>query len=165
MGDRKSSAAVLYCDMDGVLCNFYSAVLALTGQPPGELGVKELWGYTRQVADFWESLKWMPGANRLWNHVDRHGGHILSSVPASDPNCVPGKLRWLDRNLQLTDPNRIHLLLRTDKRRFAAAGTTANVLIDDYRKNIREWEQSGGIGILHQNASESIAGLNKLGFR
>ena len=39
-----------------------------------------------------------------------------------------------------------------------------NILIDDYMKNIREWEAAGGIGILHTDASSTINDLKKVGF-
>ena len=42
---------------------------------------------------------------------------------------------------------------------------TPNALIDDYMKNIKEWEAKGGIGIHHTNVSKTIAELKKLGFK
>ncbi len=164
--DRKAAGnAVLYCDMDGVLCDFFSAASAVAGKPPGALKVSELWRHVRRVDDFWESLDILPDANRLWSLLNRHGAHILSSVAVSDPNCAPGKLRWLERNLRMTDHARIHLPVRRNKRLFATFDGSANILIDDYEKNIWEWEQSGGIGILHRSAAESISTLDDLGFR
>ena len=40
-----------------------------------------------------------------------------------------------------------------------------NVLIDDYMKNIKEWNAKGGIGIHHTNTGKTIAELKKLGFK
>ncbi len=159
-----SSSSVLYCDMDGVLCDFFSSACAISGKPPGELSVKELWRHVRKVDDFWESLQWMPGGRALWEHIERHQPHILSSIAASDPNCAPGKLKWLRQNLNFTDSERIHLPRRKDKCLFAVAGETANVLVDDYIRNISEWEAKGGIAIHHQDADETIERLKGLGF-
>ena len=39
-----------------------------------------------------------------------------------------------------------------------------NVLVDDHTKNIREWEEMGGIGIHHTSAERTIAKLKELGF-
>ena len=40
-----------------------------------------------------------------------------------------------------------------------------NILIDDYIKNIREWEAKGGIGILHTDVGKTISELKRLGFK
>ena len=37
--------------------------------------------------------------------------------------------------------------------------------VDDYVKNIREWESAGGIGIHHTNVGKSIGELKRLGFK
>ena len=39
------------------------------------------------------------------------------------------------------------------------------VLIDDYIKNIKEWEAKGGIGVHHTNVNKSINQLKSLGYR
>ena len=41
----------------------------------------------------------------------------------------------------------------------------ANLLIDDYEKNVQEWERAGGIGILHKNGPNTIRELKRLGFK
>jgi len=37
--------------------------------------------------------------------------------------------------------------------------------IDDYSLNISAWQAKGGIGILHDNAGDTIKQLKKLGFQ
>ncbi len=37
--------------------------------------------------------------------------------------------------------------------------------VDDYIKNIKEWESKGGIGVHHTSVSKSIGELNRLGFK
>ena len=61
--------------------------------------------------------------------------------------------------------NKINLVMREDKQKYAlnAAGKP-NILVDDYIKNIREFEAAGGIGVHHTSASKTIAKLKKLGF-
>ena len=39
-----------------------------------------------------------------------------------------------------------------------------NILIDDHKGNIREWESAGGIGILHTSAASTINDFKKIGF-
>jgi hypothetical protein len=59
----------------------------------------------------------------------------------------------------------IHLVQRADKRKYATTDGKPNILIDDYIKNIKEWEDAGGIGIHHTSPMSTIAQLKRLGFR
>ena len=59
----------------------------------------------------------------------------------------------------------IHLVLRAQKKDYATSDEKPNVLIDDYIKNIREWESAGGIGILHKDVGKTINELKRLGFK
>ena len=59
---------------------------------------------------------------------------------------------------------RINLVKREDKQKYAVTDGVQNILIDDYLKNIREWEAAGGIGIWHTDASKTINTLKKHGF-
>ncbi len=42
---------------------------------------------------------------------------------------------------------------------------SSNLLIDDYIKNIKEWETAGGIGIIHTDTGKTLGELKKLGFK
>ena len=55
--------------------------------------------------------------------------------------------------------------MRSQKQRFATTDGKPNVLVDDYIKNIKEWESKGGIGVHHTTVSKSISELNRLGFK
>ena len=58
------------------------------------------------------------------------------------------------------------LVLRDQKKNFAMTSDgKPNVLIDDYQKNIDEWEAAGGIGITHFRTEVTIQQLKKLGFK
>jgi hypothetical protein len=57
------------------------------------------------------------------------------------------------------------LVLRADKQKFAMINGKSNLLIDDYIKNIHEWEAMGGIGVHHTSPSNTLAELKRLGFK
>ena len=60
----------------------------------------------------------------------------------------------------------IHLVTRAQKQAFAKdSDGEPNVLIDDYIKNIKEWEAKGGIGIHHTAVSQTLNELKRLGFK
>ena len=70
-------------------------------------------------------------------------------------------MKWLTKNTKVPR-GKIHLVVRSQKKDFAKGG---NLLIDDYEKNIKEWESAGGQGILHTNTNKTIQELKKLGFK
>ena len=75
-------------------------------------------------------------------------------------------LDWMPGGKQLyrfkVSRGNIHLVVRSDKKSFAKGN---NLLIDDYEKNIKEWENAGGQAILHTNTNKTISELKKLGFK
>ena len=107
----------------------------------------------------------MPGAKRLWTFVNKYDSHILSAYTKSDSNSIPGKLKWLRKNAKITQRSRIHLVLSAQKKNFAMTNNKPNVLIDDYIKNIKEWEAKGGIGIHHLSVSTTLSALKRLGYK
>jgi len=58
-----------------------------------------------------------------------------------------------------------NLVKREDKQKFAMTDGKPNVLIDDYLKNITQWEAKGGIGVYHTEVGKTIAELKRLGFK
>ena len=88
-------------------------------------------------------------ANRLWGFISKYNPSILSAAVKNnqDPNCKPGKLRWISGNLKLNNSARINLVNRVQKQDYTMIGHSGNreqaVLIDDYPKNIKEWTAKG----------------------
>ena len=54
---------------------------------------------------------------------------------------------------------------RAQKQAYAQTDGKPNVLIDDYIKNIKEWEDKGGIGIHHTAVPKTLNELKRLGFK
>ena len=106
----------------------------------------------------------MPNAKRLYDFMSKYDAHILSAFTKRDPNSRNGKMKWLQKNAKYSRSN-IHLVQREQKKQFATTNGKPNVLIDDYIKNIQEWESKGGIGIHHTNVSKTINELKRLGFK
>ena len=73
-------------------------------------------------------------------------------------------MKWLAKNTKFTKTN-TNLVMRSQKQKYAMSGGKSNVLIDDYIKNIKEWEAKGGIGIHHTDVSKTINELKKLGYK
>ena len=160
----KDDLPAIYCDMDEVLCAFLKgAKKAIGGDFPSEDKDKR-WKLISQTKDFWANLDWMPGAERLHDFITRYDAYILSAYSNRDRNSKVGKMKWLKKNTKFKRAN-IHLVMRSEKQIYAMTDGKPNVLIDDYMKNIKEWEAKGGIGIHHTNVGKTISELKKIGFK
>ena len=155
--------------MDGVLADFKTAAVKTTGMSINRWmnipSSKQKWSLILQNKNFWYDLPWMQGGKQLWSYISKHDPHILSAYVEEnfDPNCIPGKRAWLRKNVNMVNPQKVNLVKRREKKLFAKRGKPA-ILIDDYEKNIRDFNMSGGIGIQHTSTSKTIQQLKRLGF-
>ena len=154
----------IYCDMDQVLCNFMKGADEAVGSSFIHADKDERWSKINQTKGFWANLEWMPGGKRLWQFISRYDPYILSAYSGRDPNSKNGKLKWLAKNTNVKKGN-INLVKRADKQKYAMTDGKPNILIDDYAKNITEWESKGGIGVHHTDTAKSIAELKRQGFK
>ena len=154
----------IYCDLDEVLVDFMRGADATVGGIFVKMDKDERWNKINQTKGFWANLDWKPGGKRLHNFIIRYNPHVLSAYPDLDPNSRNGKMKWLKKNTGFKRGN-IHLVLRSQKKNYATTDDKPNILIDDYDKNIREWEAKGGIGIIHTDVGKTISELKRLGFK
>ena len=117
--EAKGQNTRIYCDMDGVLADFMVAAKKATGMTFKQSESEKHWDVIRKTPKFWSDMPWMPGGRQLWSYIRRHDPHILSAYSPSDPNCRPGKLKWLRRNVGMSNMKKINLVRRRDKSTFA----------------------------------------------
>ena len=154
----------IYCDLDEVLVDFMRGADAAVGGNFVKMDADERWNRINQVKGFWANLGWKPNAKKLHDFIIRYNPHVLSAYTGRDPTSKVGKMKWLKKNTSFKRGN-IHLVLRSQKKDFATTDEKPNILIDDYDKNIREWEAKGGIGIHHTDVGKTISELKRLGFK
>lgn len=150
----------IYCDMDEVLCNFTGGYTDTFNKDFASTNKEERWEDIKSKKDFWHTLPWMPGAEKMWRMLNKYNANILSAYSKRDSNSQKGKRSWISKNLRLN--GKIYLVQREDKQKFATTDGKPNILIDDYPKNIKEWEAKGGIGIRHINPTKTMRELEKL---
>ena len=161
----KDDLPEIYCDLDEVLVDFLRGADAAVGGDFVKLPSDERWNKLNQTKGFWVNLNWKPNAKRLHDFIIRYDAHILSAFTRSDPTSKVGKMKWVKKNTGFKRAN-IHLVLRSQKQAYAKTKEEKpNVLIDDYVRNIREWENKGGIGIHHTDVGKTINELKRLGFK
>jgi len=154
----------IYCDLDEVLVNFMKGANKAVDGTFVTHNKDERWKKINQTKGFWGNLEWMPGSKRLYKFIERYDPYVLSAFSGRDPTSKNGKIKWLAKNTNWKK-SRIKLVLRSQKQTYAKTNGEPNILIDDYIKNIGEWEAKGGIGIHHTNVSKTINKLKSLGFK
>jgi 5'(3')-deoxyribonucleotidase len=146
--------AEIYVDMDGVLADFFGEWARLMD--------KENWRDIKDVSpalakiratdNFWLNLPLLPQAKKLLAMIKQVKGeyNICTSPLADDPNSIPHKREWIEKNLSFFPPKNVYIT--HNKPQYATNNNgTPNILIDDYGVNIDAWEAAGGIGIKHND--------------
>ena len=161
----------IYIDMDGVLADFDRGVEELCGvarPEPGESRTQEnddlMWERIRIIEHFYDRLEPMAGAiemfNKLWKQYDDRM-EILSGIPNPRRGITTAgedKIRWAHRIL---NPDlKVNIVCRAEKANYCKGKNY--ILIDDLVINIREWEKTGGTGILHKSPELTLFQLNCL---
>ena len=154
----------IFCDMDQVLVDFIGGAEDAIGEPFATSDKDQRWNKIANTKGFWANLSWLSGGKRLWDFISKYDTEILSAYSNRDGTSRNGKLKWLSKNTKIKR-SKINLVMRSDKQKYATTNGKPNVLIDDYIKNINEWEAKGGIGIHHTNVSKTISELKRLGFK
>ena len=160
----------IYFDMDGVLADFDRGVKELCGLEPlaqGISGPREelMWNRIRDVGHFYDKLEIMPEAKELFDSLYekyRDKVEILTGVPKPMRGITDAgedKVNWVRR--LLSKDVMVNLVLREHKPQYCTGKDC--ILIDDYKTNIREWEDAGGTGILNKSAAETVEILKAMG--
>ena len=168
----------IYCDMDGVLCDFDKRFMEFSnGMSPSkyesEFGKKAFWDLIKEKGEkFWSEMEWKvdekdpeadekdfkkTGGKTLWEYIEKYKPIILSA-PSFEKSSKDGKEKWINSNLK--NVGGIKLVPANEKQKFANPNA---ILIDDRTSNIQQWRDKGGIGILHTSANETIKQLKKYG--
>ena len=154
----------IYCDLDEVLVDFLKGAGKAVGGTFASSDKEERWKAINQTKGFWSNLDWKPGGKRLYSFISKYDPHVLSAYSGRDPSSKNGKMKWLGKNTKFTR-SKVHLVMRSQKKDYAKTNGEPNILIDDYIKNIKEWESKGGIGIHHTEVNKTLSQLKKLGFK
>jgi 5'(3')-deoxyribonucleotidase len=154
LGLNGKSIPEVYVDMDGVLADFFGEWARLDSKdhykdidnPEAKLQL------VREHPTFWLDLPVLPNAGKLLGFIKKNIGFykICSSPLAGDPNSEPHKRIWIKKHLSAFPPTDV--IITSNKAAYAVQfDGTPNILIDDFGKNIKKWNEAGGIGIKHKD--------------
>ena len=151
---------MIFCDMDGVLVDFDKEFERNHGILPYKLPREELWQIVLDTENYWVNLPKLSDADKLINHLNKHGFQILTGLPVYGfDKAEKEKKQWLKNHYGIEKG--VICCLSKDKQNY---GTQNDILIDDRPQNIERWEEMGGIGILHTSADETIKRLKELNY-
>lgn len=149
----------VFLDMDGVQADFAGAVQEYIGvshevakQKTEEEIEKLAHSSPEAVFDFFANLAQLPGGKKITDWLSNNNiSYTILSAPLRGPyaeDSVKGKLAWLKKHT----PNAVKgAIFKQDKHEHANDGGRPNILIDDYHKKIKAWNDAGGIAIQHED--------------
>ena len=163
----------IYFDLDGVLADFEKGVWKICEMERHSQNDKrrsvneddEMWRRIKEAEHFYDRLELMPGAKEMFDTIyGRYGEkcEILTGIPKPKrgiETAAEDKRNWVHR--LLSKEIRINIVYREEKPAYCTG--KGYILIDDMRKNIADWNNMGGTGILHTNAEDTMKRLRELG--
>lgn len=157
----------LFVDLDGVLVDWAKGIEDLTGAPYGSMPKNQMWkaigAAVKAGKRVWYDLDPTPDAFELWNYVKGYDPVILTAYATSVKSSAQDKVDWVRKHLgpkveTITVPGWMH------KAEYVAPN---HILIDDDQHGskpvVESWIRSGGIGIVHTSAADTIKQLKELG--
>lgn len=100
--------------------------------------------------------------DHLSEYMDRW--HILTAIPKrwSWPDVTHQKRSWVHRYIPGIDNEKIRFGPYAEDKQFHCTGIS-DILIDDKKRNIEQWNRRGGTGIHHTSAEQTLAQIRELG--
>ena len=168
----------IFCDMDGVLCNFDKRFKDLNpehlnfNEYEAKHGKSSSWELIKKEGEkFWSELNWMPDGGELWSYLNQISAPTILSSPSREYSSIKGKMKWIGANLGISQSTATtkskgwdkdtRIILSSHKHLYVLP-EVKSILIDDTESKIDKWEAAGGIGILHTSTAETIASLNRI---
>jgi len=162
----------IYCDMDGVLCDFDARFEHFYNKSPLEYRKQyrpeKSNEYLTKAVDevgitFWSKMNWMPGGKELWSIIGKYNPIILTS-PGKFDYAEKGKLEWINNNLN-PQPKDVIFAQSGNKHLKMVTNPKNSILIDDYWPNLAPWKALGGIAIMHKDINKTKSILEKFGIQ
>jgi 5'(3')-deoxyribonucleotidase len=148
-------------DQDGVIADFITPCIKRMNEELGEnltlkeyvdiglfnvdevygISEKRFWEILEKNDTFWSSLNPFPWSKKLVEYLSEIAPITVCTSPSDNPKCFEQKSKWLlDFGFE---PDQIMI----GKRKYLMANR-GNVLIDDFDRNIKKFENANGHAIL-----------------
>lgn len=168
---NQMSKRTVYMDIDGVVADFWSYATKIgeydTPLRDGE-DFYNMIPWSRFDERFYSELPLMKDAIELFDQIEvlckHHGLNLIFLTAIPDINweekphvqyAFYDKVKWVEKHFGDTPV----FFGPYSKDKHLHCKQKQDILIDDRESNVQEWEDAGGIGILHKN---NTATLNEL---
>lgn len=158
---------IVFFDMDGVLVNFRKGAKELGIKFKGYsfINEEEAWAKIREKGyKFWTNLEWMKGAKELFEYACSKFDRVeVLSARSMDASSVIGKRIWCKQLKEIAEKYntkfKANIVWISQKSKFSKNGKYKNILIDDYKLNLDNWN---GDSILFKSAKQAKIELIRL---
>lgn len=145
----------LYLDLDGVFANSAKRIEELTGKQYADVTPIEFWRAVETDGAFFLNLERIDDSFELYDKIKHLPHSFLTGLP-QNPVMVQHKRQWVEAHF-----GNVEMIATRGKLKHHYA-TPSTVLIDDTARNIALWHATGGIGILHSSAADTLKKLREL---
>ena len=138
----------LYLDLDGVMADFDAHFPALFGVDHRTLLDDDMWAQINAHASYFRDMPVCPGAKEFFQSIEELDPIILTACPKSNyAHVARQKREWVREHLSST----CHVLpVMGGRNKPLFMHSPGDILIDDFEKNIKAWQDEGGVGIHHE---------------
>lgn len=176
---EQKSKFIIYCDMDGVLCDFDKMFKSLSNFPASSIPTPSMWKIINsQGHGFWSNMSPTKDFNKLKTGLtslaDDHQLRLVFLTSTGEeeiyknykPNIAAsitkevkeGKNKWLQKHWG----SNYRVIFATSGKNKSLYAVKNSVLIDDLPNNVQEFMNKGGFGILHKNADLTLSRLRSI---
>lgn len=154
---------ILNLDLDGVFSDMAGSVKNLTGFEY-HTNPERAWDIVDKHYNFFLHLKPLEGSLKLFKFIRAssvYPSRILTALPMLTnqlKSAERDKRVWVAEYLD-TDIEVICVKNWSYKKDYCSAG---DILVDDSVRNIIDWTEAGGIGVLHNNPIDTLGRLKEL---
>ncbi len=132
----------IFVDMDGTLARFHDEVQYLE-----RMFEKDFFRNLKPFENCCQAISNLACDNKVEVFI------LSATVDGEPPYCKAEKHAWIDRYLpNIDEAHRIFTQVGKNKADYIPNGIkSTDILLDDYTKNLIEWQASGGIGLKAKN--------------
>ena len=149
----------IYLDLDGVMADFDAHFPAVFGLDHKSLADDDMWGKINSHPSYFRDMPPCAGALEFFDEIRHLDPIILTACPRTNyKNAATQKRAWVRQHLSVGIMV-LPVMGGHNKPLFMHA--PGDILIDDFEKNTRAWEDAGGEAILHRNFVDTAFELSR----
>lgn len=151
----------LYLDLDGVMADFDAYFPALFGLDHRSMADDAMWKIINAHPSYFRDMPPCPGALEFFAEIAPLSPIVLTACPKTNyANAAIQKRAWVREHLS---PDVIVLPVMGGRHKPLFMHAPGDILIDDFEKNTRAWDESGGVAVLHREFDGTRRRLKELG--